>query len=153
MTQPMRTLSICLALFGLSALVQTVIDQDHPADAVLGVVALLCAATTFGARGISSFLKIFVCIFSTETLLFGLPVLADRSGLWPAGLAAYTPLQSVPLAEAIFSIVVYLLAQSGMVGQAMHIADRYFNSDTAGRAQIWPFRPFTALECRIAVAL
>ncbi len=149
----MRTLSICLALFGLAALLQAGIDWNHPADTVLGVVALVCAATTFGARGISSFLKIFVCIFSIETFVFGLPVLADRSGFWPAGLAAYTPLQSVPLTEAIFSIVVYLLAQSGMVGQAMHIADRYFNADTAGRAQIWPFRSFTALECRIGAAL
>ena len=154
----MRTLSICLALLGLAALVQGLIDPDH-AGALFGVVVLLCAATTFGARGISTFLKIFVGIFSIETIVFGVPVLADRFGLWPAGLALLTlgvgnkPFQSVPLTEAIFSIVVYLLARSNMVGQVMHIADRYFNADTVGRAQIWPFRPFTALECRIAVAL
>jgi len=49
----MRTLSICLALLGLAALVQGLIDPDH-AGALFGVVVLLCAATTFGARGIST---------------------------------------------------------------------------------------------------
>ena len=35
----------------------------------------------------------------------------------------------------------------------MRIADRYFNADDVGQARIWPFRPFTARERRIAVAM
>ena len=40
-----------------------------------------------------------------------------------------------------------------MVGQIMRIADHYFEADTAGSARVWPFRRFTALERRIAIAM
>ena len=40
-----------------------------------------------------------------------------------------------------------------MVRQIMRIADRYFNAEEAGRARVWPFRPFTSLERRIGVAM
>src|SRR6266446_6854046 len=82
--------------------------------AVLGVAALLCAYTTFHSTAISSFLKIFVGIFSTETIVFGLAVLAGRAGLWPADYTDYLPPESLPLTVAIFSILVYLVEQSGM---------------------------------------
>ena len=37
----------------------------------------------FPRQAISSFLKIFVGIFSTETIVFGLAVVAARAGYWP----------------------------------------------------------------------
>jgi vitamin B12/bleomycin/antimicrobial peptide transport system ATP-binding/permease protein len=77
------------------------------------IVVLLCAATTFRSSGISSFLKIFVGIFSAETIVFGLAVLAGRAGLWPAIYAEYLPSESLPLTVAIFSIIVYVVAQFG----------------------------------------
>ena len=40
-----------------------------------------------------------------------------------------------------------------MIRQIMRIADRYFNTDEAGRVRIWPFRPLTALERRIGIAM
>ena len=40
-------------------------------------------ATTFWSAAISSFLKVFVAIFSTETIVFGLAVVAGRAGFWP----------------------------------------------------------------------
>ncbi|MGD0027160.1 MAG: SbmA/BacA-like family transporter, partial [Xanthobacteraceae bacterium] len=148
----MKPLSVSVALFGLFALVQPAIEMDL-SGALLGSVVLLCAATTFRSTAISSFLKIFVGIFSTETIVFGLAVLAGRAGLWPTAYAQYLPPESLPLTVAIFSILVYVVAQSGTVGQIMRIADRYFNADETGRARVWPFRPYTALERRIAVAL
>jgi len=148
----MKPLSVSVALFGLLALVQPAIEMDL-SGALLGSVILLCAATTFRSTAISSFLKIFVGIFSTETIVFGVAVLAGRAGLWPTDYAEYLPPESLPLTVAVFSILVYAVAQSSTVGQIMQIADRYFNADETGRARVWPFRPYTALERRIAVAL
>jgi len=148
----MKPLSVSVALFGLLALVQPAIEMDL-SGALLGSVILLCAATTFRSTAISSFLKIFVGIFSTETIVFGVAVLAGRAGLWPTDYAEYLPPESLPLTVAVFSILVYAVAQSGTVGQIMQIADRYFNADETGRARVWPFHPYTALERRIAMAL
>jgi len=128
----MKPLSVTLVLFGVLALLQPARQLDLP-GALLGVVVLLCAATTFRSTVISSFLKIFVGIFSTETIVFGLAVLAGRAGLWPADYAEYLPPESLPLTVAIFSILVYLVAQSRIVRQIMRIADRYFNAEEAGR--------------------
>ena len=145
----MKPLSICVALFGLLALVQPAREMNA-SGALLGCVVLLCALTTLRSAGISSFLKIFVGIFSTETIVFGLPVLAGRAGLWPND---YLLPESLPLTVAIFSILVYVVAHFRTVGQIMQIADRYFEADEIGRARVWPFNPFTSPERAIAMAM
>ena len=148
----MKPLSIGVGLFGIVALVVAAAGNDAT-TAVLGMAALLCAFTTFHATAISSFLKIFVGIFSTETIVFGLAVLAGRVELWPAAYAEYLPPESLPLTVAIFSILVYVVARIEVVRQITRIADRYFNATDRAEARIWPFRPFTAMERRIAVAM
>ena len=148
----MKPLSVILALFGLLTVVQPARQLDLP-GALLGIVVLLCAVATFQSTAISSFLKIFVGIFSTETIVFGLAVFAGRIGLWPSDYADYLPPESLPLAVAIFSIIVYLVAHSGAVDQIMRIADRYFNADEQNRARVWPFPDFTAPERRIGAAM
>src|SRR5215467_1650525 len=148
----MKPLSIGVALFGIMTLLVAVTVEDT-ATAVLGIVALLCTLTTFGAAAISSFLKILVGIFSTETIVFGLAVLAGKAGLWPDAYAEFLPPLSLPMAVAIFSILVYLVARIGVVRQVTRIADRYFNATDQADARVWPFRPFTATESRIAVAM
>src|SRR5215469_7299479 len=148
----MKLLSFCVGLFGLVALLQPALEMSL-AGALLGVVALICAFTTFRSAAISHFLKIFVGIFSTETIVFGLPVLAGRAGLWPAVYRDYVPPESLPLTVAIFSILTYAAAQSGTVRQIMRIADRYFEADSVGSARVWPFQRFTSLERRIAIAM
>ncbi len=148
----MKPLSFCVGVFGLLALVQPALERSF-SGALLGVVALLCAVTTFRSSAISSFLRIFVGIFSIETIVFGVAVLAARAGAWPAAYALYEPPESLPLTVAIFSILTYGAAQSGTVRQIMRIADRYFDADAVGTARVWPFRRYTALERRIAVAM
>ena len=98
----MKLLSIGGALFGLLALVQPAIEMDL-AGALLGGVVLIGAATTFWSAAISSFLKVFVAIFSTETIVFGLAVVAGRAGFWPTAYAHYLPPELLPLTVAIFS--------------------------------------------------
>jgi putative ATP-binding cassette transporter len=148
----MKLLAVAVAVFGIAALIQSTIQGNLEGD-LLGATALICAATTSRSSGISSFLKIFVGIFSTETIIFGLAVVAVRAGIWPAYFALEVPPESLPLTVAIFSILVYVVAQFGTLKQIMRIADRYFNAAEPGQARVWPFRPFTALERRIAVAM
>jgi putative ATP-binding cassette transporter len=145
-------LSIGVALFGIIALAVAATGGDTT-TAVLGGAALLCAYTTFNATAISSFLKIFVGIFSTETIVFGLVVLAGKVGVWPTDYEEYLPPESLPLTVAIFSILVYTVARIKVVQQITRIADRYFNATDRGEGRIWPFRPFTATERRIATAM
>jgi putative ATP-binding cassette transporter len=148
----MKQLSVGVALFGLLALVLAAAMQDAW-TAGLGVAALLCAFTTYRSSAISSFLKVFVGIFSIETIVFGLAVLAARGGLWPQAYEDYQLPESLPLSVAIFSIAVYVVAQADVVRQITRIADRYFNADDIATARIWPFRSFTAMERRIAIAM
>jgi putative ATP-binding cassette transporter len=147
----MKALSIAVALFGVLALVQPALHANV-ADALLGVVALLCAYTTYRSTTISSFLKILVGIFATETIIFGLAVVAGRAGLWPIS-QEYLPPDSLPLTVAIFTILTYAAAQWHTVQQIMRIADRYFETDEMGQARIWPFARFTARERTIAAAM
>jgi putative ATP-binding cassette transporter len=148
----MKLLSIGVGLFGIIALVVG-LTSDDATTAVLGAAALLCAFTTFHATAISSFLKILVGIFSTETIIFGVAVLTGKVGLGPAEYAEYLPPVSLPLAVATFSILVYLVAHIGVVRQITRIADRYFDATGRTEARVWPFRPFTATERRVAVAM
>lgn len=148
----MKALSIAVGLFGLVALIQPLAHASVPA-ALLGVVALVAAVTTYRSASISSFLKIFVGIFSTETILFGLAVVAARDGLWPRFAAAELPPESLPLTVAIFSILVYAVAQLPTVRQITRIADRYFNATESATARIWPFPSYRAAERYIAIAM
>ena len=148
----MRSLSIAVALVGLAALVQPALQLNLSA-ALLGLVILVCAATTRRSIAISSFLKIFVGIFSAETLVFGIAVVAARAGYWPPGFAQEKPPESFALTVAVFSILVYAVAQLPTVGQIMRIADRYFNAEETARARIWPFASYAAEERHIATAM
>jgi putative ATP-binding cassette transporter len=148
----MKILSICVALFGLLALAVAEEFSDL-SGAGLGITALLCALATWRSVSLSSFLKIFVGIFSVETVVFGLCVLAAEANMWPAAYAEYQLPVTLPITVAIFSILVYLIAQTKVVRQMMAIADPYFNTADAGQARIWPLPAFTSLERRIAVAM
>src|SRR5271170_1333744 len=148
----MKLLGICVALFGVLAL--TVAEEfSELSGAGLGVTALLCALATWRSVSLSSFLKIFIGIFSVETVVFGLCVLAAEANMWPAAYAEYTLPVTLPITVAIFSILVYLVARTKVVRQMMAIADPYFNTADAGQARIWPLPAFTSLERRIAVAM
>ncbi|MGH6777504.1 MAG: ABC transporter ATP-binding protein/permease [Bradyrhizobium sp.] len=147
----MKPLSVGLTLIGLLALIQAGVGQN-PTDVLLAVVILGSAITTFRSAAISSFLKIFVGIFSTEAVFFGLVVIAGHDHFWPARYANYLPPDALPITLAIFSIIVYAVAQLGTVQQIMRIADRYFDATETGQARVWPFRAFTAPERHIGIA-
>jgi putative ATP-binding cassette transporter len=148
----MKTLSIGVAAFGLFALVLGLKAGDMW-EVGLGISALICAVTTYLSTWISSYLRIFVAIFSIETIAFGLLVVINKAELWPAGYADYTLPNPLPITVAMFSILTYVLAQVPVVRQMTGIADLYYETTERGRARIWPLPPYMSLERRIAVAM
>jgi vitamin B12/bleomycin/antimicrobial peptide transport system ATP-binding/permease protein len=148
----MKILSVWVALFGLLALV--VAEEFHDlAGGGLGVTALISALAIWRSVNLSSFLKIFIWIFAVETIVFGLCVLAAEASMWPTAYAEYKLPVTLPITVAIFSILVYLVAQTRVVRQMMKIADRYFDTTDRGQAHVWPLPAVSALERHIAVAM
>lgn len=148
----MRKLSAAVAAFAvLAALVGA-----HRADAdlfILAVAAGLCAFTTWRGAAMSTFMKIFAAIFSTETIVFGLTKLLQSEGLWPKGLADFAPPESMAVTVAVFSIIVYAVSNIAVVQEMTRIADLYFDGTDRGEARVWPFPRFAAREAAIAVAM
>lgn len=148
----MRLLSGAVGAFGLLAAFAAYRLGDSFLYLV-AVAALLCAVTTAASQRISAFMKIFVAIFSTETIVFGLAVVALHAGLWHEKLKNFTPPDSLPLTVAMFSILVYVVARLKVMREPLRIADLYFTQGDIGTARIWPFGSFIARERRIAVAM
>jgi vitamin B12/bleomycin/antimicrobial peptide transport system ATP-binding/permease protein len=148
----MRKLSAAVAAFAvLAALIGA-----HKADTdlfVLAVAAGLCAFTTWRGAEMSTFMKTFAAIFSTETIVFGLTRLLQAEGLWPEALAGFTPPESMAVTVAVFSIIVYAVSRVAVVREMTRIADLYFDSPDRGEGRVWPFPRFTTRESAIAIAM
>ncbi len=120
---------------------------------LVGGAAAVCAWTTWRSAAISPFLRIFVAIFSTETIVFGLATVAVRLGLWPERLAALVLPDELTVTVAVFSILVYVIGRLPSLKSMLEIAGLYYAAPGSGTARIWPFRTFSAPERTIAVAM
>jgi putative ATP-binding cassette transporter len=148
----MKQLNLGVALFGLLALVPPMIGNGL-SSWWLAIAALACAFTTSLSVSMSSFLKIFVAYFSAETIVLGLAVLAAQTGFWPAQYAQYEVPESLPVAFALLAILICIVSRSKAVGEITRIADRYFDANGVGQFHVWPLRPFTAREGRMAAMM
>lgn len=148
----MKVLGVAVGLFAIVAGMAARVAGDDVLY-ILAIVSLFCALTTWLSAAISRYLKIFVAIFSAETILFGLLVAIAKLGLWPEGWKEYILTDKLPLTVAMFSILVYAVSQFGVVREMTRIADLYFAQDARGAARVWPFPPFGGMERRIAVAM
>ena len=148
----MRLLSGAVGLFGLLAAFAAYKLGDSFLYLVSGA-AMLCALTTSMSARISAFMKIFVAIFSTETIIFGLAVLLLHAEKWPDRLKEFTPPDSLPLTVAMFSILCYVVSRLRVMQEPLRIADLYFTNSDRGSARVWPFGAYAAPERRIAVAM
>ena len=148
----MHLLAIAVAIFAIAAAAVGIKTSDNLVFFLAGA-SLVCAYSAWRSSAISAFLKIFVAIFATETIVFGLAMLVAKLGLWPATLREYMLPESLPLTVAIFAILVFAISHIPVVQAMTRIADRYFATDEQGQARIWPFAPFRAHERRIAVAM
>jgi putative ATP-binding cassette transporter len=148
----MKYLSVAVGLFGLLALALGVQAGDGW-EIGLGVSALLCAGSTYLSITLSSYLKILVRIFSIETIVFGLAVVAGKAGFWPAGYKSVMLPDPLPITVALFSVLTYLVSHIPVMRQITRIADLYYEATETGQARVWPLPAYTALERRIAIAM
>jgi putative ATP-binding cassette transporter len=148
----MKFLAFAVAIFSI---VSAIIAQrtSEPIIALLAAVSFICAFTTYQAKAISSFLKIFAAVFAVETIVFGSVFLLPKVGLWPDSLEDYLLQESLPITVAIFAILVYVVSFIPVIRSMTLIADRYFNTDDKNPARIWPFPTFIGYERRIAAAM
>lgn len=148
----MKILALAAAVLSLVAAFVAHMKGDSIV-ALLATAALVCAYTTYRSAAISSFLKIFAAIFTTETVLFGAIFLIEKMNWWPVSLNEYRLPESLPLTVAIFSILVYAASFIPIVLSMTRIADRYFDNGDMTTARIWPLPAFRPLERRLAAAM
>jgi putative ATP-binding cassette transporter len=148
----MKTLSIAVAALAAVALAVYVKTSD-PSAALLAGFALVCAYTTFRSAAISTFLKIFIGIFATETVAFGLVWLAGNAGYWPAGFDEYQLPPSLPLTVAMFAILTWASSHIPVVRSISNISDHYFASIGRTVSRVWPFPSFQCGESALAKAM
>ncbi len=148
----MHSLAALVAVFSLAS-VGVGAKTGEPTVWLLAVVTALCAATTYKATAISSFLRIFAAIFAVETVLFGCLYLATQIGLWPEHLADYAIPESLPLTVAIFALLVFVISWIPVVRTMTGIADRYFDTSDRATLRVWPLPRVTTMERTLAVAM
>ena len=147
----MRILSLAVALFALAAILVGL----HAPDVGLflyAAAALLCAGATDRSAHISKFLRVFEIVFAVETIVFGAAYLIDALGLWPHAYADYALPSSLPLTVALFGSLVYAVSHIPVVRKMTDIADPYFSERAPTTARIWPGRPFTTAQNKLAIA-
>jgi putative ATP-binding cassette transporter len=148
----MHSLAVLVAAFSLAS-AGVAVRTGEPTVWLLAVVSAICAATTFKANAISSYLRIFAAIFAAETVLFGAFFLATQVGLWPESLADYAIPESLPLTVAIFAVLVFAISHLPVVATMTSIADRYFETRDRARLRIRPLPELTTMERTLAVAM
>ena len=148
----MKQLALAVIAFAIGTAVAAAISGDMFLYLVAGAAAV-CGWTTWRSASVPHFLQIFIAIFSTETVIFGLAVVVARLELWPERFAALAIPDELPVSVAVFSILVYVIGRLPGLRSMIGIASLYYNADDRGTARIWPFPAFAARERNIAVAM
>jgi putative ATP-binding cassette transporter len=148
----MTYLSIAVAIYGLLALTLGARAEDGW-EICAGICAVLSAISTYNSSNISTYLKVFVRLFSVETIVFGLGLFVVKAGYWPDALATVAPVDQLPVTMALFSLLTYGVSHIPVVRQITHIADLYYGATETGQARVWPLPAYRWLERRIAITM
>jgi putative ATP-binding cassette transporter len=141
----MKLLGFAVAAFGFFCAVVAFLT-GHPSFYLIAAFALVASVATYRAAPISSYLRIFVGIFSTEIIIFGLNTLLNQTGYWPAMLSELAMPVSLPITAALFTILVYGVSFVPIVQRMMSIADRYFETTEKADIKVWPFNRIKTSE-------
>ena len=145
----MKLLSIAVALFGLVA-AYVAHRSGHGVLYLLAAFSFLAAFVTFqAAERTSTFVRILIRLFATETIVFGLCVCANALGYWPRALDEVRMPSSVAITVALFAVLTYVAALIPVARRALAIADRYFRCE--GEIRV-PFVGIRLSERRAAAA-
>jgi putative ATP-binding cassette transporter len=134
----MRMLS--LAIFAVLALAVGAYEEDAMA-LLIGAASGLAAAASLPRWKMSTFLTLLCDLFGIETVLFGLGDLAALLGYWPKGYEDYELPRYLPLATALFILVIFGVSYFRLVRKMMRIADPFFAARTPISIRPWPFTP------------
>ena len=134
----MRLLS--LAVFAVLALVIGAYEEDGM-TLMIGGASALAAAASLPSWKLSTFLTILADLFAVETVLFGIADLVALLGYWPHAYEDYELPRYLPLATAIFVIVIFAVSHIPVVRKMMRIADPFFAARTPISIRPWPLPP------------
>ena len=143
----MRT--VILAAFALLALIVGATHGDAMAI-LFGVAAALGALVSLPRFPLSTFLKIMTELFAVETVVFGLADMAHQLGYWPESAREYVIARYLPLATAVFVVVLTLIYRFKLVRRMMAIADPFFEARTPIFVRPPLTRGFTLMQSRYA---
>ncbi|MGA8713332.1 MAG: hypothetical protein WB647_09960 [Roseiarcus sp.] len=108
----MRLLS--LAVFAVLALVIGAYEEDGM-TLMIGGASALAAVASMPSWRLSTFLTILADLFAIETVLFGIADLVALLGYWPHAYEEYELPRYLPLATAIFVIVIFAVSHIPLV--------------------------------------
>jgi len=134
----MRMLS--LAVFAAVALVVGAYEEDSM-TLLIGGASALAAAASMPKWRLSTFLTILSDLFAFETVLFGVLDLVALVGYWPRTYEEYELPRYLPLATALFVLVIFGVSHFRLVRKMMTIADPFFAARTPISIRPLPLRP------------
>ncbi len=135
----MKILAVAVALFAVLAFAVGWKAGDVTME-LLGPFALIAAYCCWRSAPISRFLKIFIALFSVETIVFGLADFSARFGYWPKALEEAPIPTTLVLTVAIFAIIVFAVHHIPVVLAMTRIADRFFCASDITVADFGPLR-------------
>jgi putative ATP-binding cassette transporter len=147
----MRLLS--LAVFAAIALVVGGYEEDGMTLMIGGASALAAFASLPRFRT-SIFLSILSDLFAVETVLFGLADIMVLIGYWPKAYEDYQLPSYLPLATALFGVVIFAVSYIPFVQRMLRITDPFFAARTPITIRPWPLPPIAlrqSLYARINV--
>jgi putative ATP-binding cassette transporter len=135
----MRILGLAVAVFALVAAFAgwRLGDTTLELLAAAGLILFYCCEKS---GPVSAYLKIFIALFSIETIVFGLADLAARFGYWPAAMEEARLPDTLALTVAVFAILVYAVSHIPVVRAMTRIADRFFTHADETVADFGPLR-------------
>jgi vitamin B12/bleomycin/antimicrobial peptide transport system ATP-binding/permease protein len=131
----MRMLS--LAVFAAVALVVGVYENDGMM-LLIGVASALAAFASLPRFRTSVFLSMLSDLFAAETILFGLADIVSLTGYWPEAYADYSLPRYLPLATALFGVVIFGVSYFPFVQRMLRITDPFFSAGTPISIHAWP---------------
>lgn len=148
----MKALGLLVAAFSLFCAVAAA-KTGQTSFYLVALFGFVAAATTYRSAPISAYLKIFVGIFSAESIVFGANALAVATKHWPDRLSDFAMPVSLPVTAQLFSILIYAVSFVPLVRRMTVIADRYFQETAPAGIRFPPFSWLRTSERAWAVTM
>jgi putative ATP-binding cassette transporter len=126
-----------LAVFAAVALVVGAYEEDEM-TLLIGAASALAAFASLPRFRTSIFLSMLSDLFAAETILFGLADIVSLTGYWPKAYEDYELPRYLPLATALFGVVIFAVSHIPFVQRMLRITDPFFAALTPISISPWP---------------